>query len=227
MKIHGNTIFGVIWKEKEYEKIEYKKEKLHRCNQEIKNCDIARKGDIMLNLTYVGESNIHKIEFNRNSEHIVSIKGSLPAQTNGFILSREGKKDNWDYKDFTTVYRELDGEIQFSNDGSIYVEPIPKVGFYTNGGGTLEGETVQEAKNYEELVIPTPVAGENYEFTHWSPEIPLSGEIEGNKSFAAVFVSTLPPPEPVPTLEERVATVEENNAMLTECVLEMSGVIYA
>lgn len=181
----------------------------------------------MLNLIYVGENIIHRIEFNRVNDHIVSVKGSLPAQTNGFKLSREEKNDNWDYKDYTTIYRELDGEIQFSNDGTIYVEPIPKVNFHTNGGGTLDGETVQEVKNYEELAVPTPVAGEDYEFIHWNPEIPESGEIEGNKSFTAVFVSTLPPPEPVPTLEERVAAVEENNAMLTECVLEMSGVIYA
>lgn len=175
----------------------------------------------MLNLTYVGESIIHKIEFNRKSNHIVSIKGFLPAQTNGFKLSREGKNDNWDYKDYKSIYRELDGEIQFSNDGSVYVEPIPKVSFCTNGGGTLEGETLQEVYTYEELVIPTPVAGENYEFTQWSPEIPLSGEIDGNKSFTAVFVSTLPPgpePEPTPTLEERVATLESdvkniNNAL--------------
>ena len=172
----------------------------------------------MLNLIYVGENIIHRIEFNRVNDHIVSVKGSLPAQTNGFKLSREGKNDNWDYKDYTTIYRELDGEIQFSNDGSVYVEPIPKVSFYTNGGGSLEGETVQEVKNYEELVVPTPVAGENYEFTQWSPEIPLSGEIDGNKSFTAVFISTLPPPEPVPTVEERIAVLEENNAMLTETV---------
>ena len=166
----------------------------------------------MLNLIYVGENTIHNIEFKRVNDHIVSVKGSLPAQTNGFKLSREGKKDNWDYKDYTTIYRELDGEIQFSNDGSVYVEPVPKVSFYTNGGGSLEGETVQEVKNYEELVIPTTVAGENYEFTQWSPEIPLSGEIEGNKSFTAIFTSTLPTPEPeiTPTLEERVATLESD-----------------
>lgn len=164
----------------------------------------------MLNLTYVGESTIHKIEFNRNSEHVVSIKGTLPAQTNGFILSREGKRDDWDYKDYTTIYRELEGEIQFSNDESVYVEPIPKVNFYTSGGGTLEGETVQEVKNYEDLDIPTPVASENYEFTGWSPEIPESGKIDGNKSYTAIFVSTLPLPEPEPTLEERVATLESD-----------------
>ena len=31
----------------------------------------------------------------------------------------------WDYSAFTTVYRELDGVVQFSNDGSIYVPPAP------------------------------------------------------------------------------------------------------
>ena len=181
----------------------------------------------MLDMNYAGENTIHKIEFDKKSNHVVGTKGSLPAKTKGFVLSREGKKDNWDYKDYTTIYRQMDGEIQFSNDGSVYVEPVPKVSFQTNGGGTLEGETVQEAKNYEDLVIPAPVASENYEFTGWNPEIPESGEVACDESFTAVFVSTLPLPEPVPTLEERVTAVEENNAMLTECVLELSGVVYA
>lgn len=164
----------------------------------------------MLNLTYVGENIIHKIAFNRMSEHIVSIKGTLPAQTNGFLLSREGKTDDWEYKDYITIYRELEGEIQFSNDGSVYVEPVPQVTFYTNGGGTLEGETVQEVHNYEELVIPIPAANENYEFTKWEPEIPESGELDGSRSFTAIFTSTLPEPEPEPTLEERVTTLESD-----------------
>ena len=181
----------------------------------------------MLDLTYVGESSKHKIEFKKLSEHIVSVKGNLKAKTKGFTLSREGKNDSWDYKDYTTIYRELDGEVQFSNDGSIWVKPLPKVNFYTNGGGTLEGETLQEVYTYEELVIPTPIASEDYEFTQWEPEIPTSGEIDCDKSYAAVFVSTLPPPEPEPTLEDRVAGVEMETAMLTECVLEMSSVIYA
>ena len=175
----------------------------------------------MLNLTYVGENTVHKIEFDRNSEHIVSVKGSLPAKTNGFILSREGKRDNWDYKDYTTIYRELDGEIQFSNDGTVWVKPKMKINFYTNDGGTLEGETVQEVYNYEELVIPTPVADENYEFTGWSPEIPESGEIDVNKSYTAIFTSTLPPEpetEPIPTIEERVATLENDVQLINNAL---------
>ena len=174
----------------------------------------------MLDLTYVGESSKYKINFKRMNKNVVSVKGILPAQTNGFVLSREGKEDNWEYKDYTTIYRELDGEIQFSNDGSIWVKPLPKVNFYTNGGGTLEGETLQEVYKYEELVIPTPVPNEDYEFTGWSPAIPESGEIEGNKSYTAVFVSTIPQPEPepAPTIEDRVTTLEKDVQLINNAL---------
>lgn len=182
----------------------------------------------MLNLTYVGENTIHKIEFNRKNSHIVSIKGNLPAKTKGFLLSREGKRDNWEYKDYTTIYRKLDGEIQFSNDGSVWVKPKMKVNFHTNGGGTLEGKTVQEVYNYEELVIPNPMAGENYEFTGWNPAIPESGEVEGNKSYTAVFTCTLPlepEPEPVPTLEEEVNLLKESVTTLEKDVRAINTVL--
>lgn len=168
----------------------------------------------MLNMTYVGENTIHKIEFNRKSRNIVSVKGNLPAQANGFVLSRENKKDKWDYKDYNTIYRVLEGEILFSNDGSVYVEPVLKVSFHTSGGGTLEGETTQEVKKFEELVIPTPVAGENYEFTRWSPEIPAEGNIESDKRFIACFTY-------VPPLEEvQEAKVMEMNAIQQQMIQE-------
>lgn len=168
----------------------------------------------MLNMTYVGENTIHKIEFDRKSRNIVSVKGILPAQANGFVLSRENKKDKWDYKDYNTIYRVLDGEILFSNDGSVYVEPVLKVSFHTSGGGTLDGEITQEVKKFEELVIPTPVAGENYEFARWSPEIPAEGNIESDKRFIALFTY-------VPPLEEvQEAKVIEMNAIQQQMIQE-------
>ena len=36
-----------------------------------------------------------------------------------------------------------------------------------------------------------------------------------------------PVPDPQPTQEERIAQLEQQNAMLTECILEMSGMLYA
>lgn len=183
----------------------------------------------MLIMKYIGQETTYKVSFSKISENVVQLEGNFPAKTNGFILSRIGNPDAFtgDYSDYTTVYRELDGAVLFSNDGSIWIEPIPKVTFSAGVGGMLDGIIEQEAKDYSELVIPTPVPDENYEFVGWNQDIPTEGKIENNISFYATFKSLLPPPEPVPSIEERVTAVEEQNAMLTSCVLEMSEVIYA
>lgn len=164
--------------------------------------------------------------------NIVTLKfvDEVVVNTNGFRCYLD-KKCEYDisgssYENFNTVYKndeetEKYNGYQLSNDGSVWVKPYAKVVFNASFGGTLEGKTMQEVYNYEDLVIPTPVANEYYEFTEWSPEILENGEIEGNKTFTAIFTSTLPPtpePEPQPTLEERVTMLEENDIMLTETV---------
>lgn len=152
---------------------------------------------------------------------------NVPVNTNGFRCYKD-KEMNYclsgdSYIGFTTLYRndEVTNQYngyQLSNDGTIWVKPYAKVNFNASVGGYLDGATTQEVYNYEDLVIPTPIADEDYEFTHWTPEIPTEGEIDGNKSYTAVFVSTLPPPEPTPSLDERVTAVEEQNVMLSMTV---------
>ena len=124
-----------------------------------------------------------------------------------------------DYSEYTTVYREIDGGVIFSNDGSEYAEPIPVVNFYTNGGGVLDGAVMQEVSTYEDLIAPTPIPNENYEFSGWNPEIPLSGEITENISFNAIFTSTLPQPDPEPTLEERVTVLEKDVQSINDTII--------
>ena len=80
----------------------------------------------MLKFQYINDSEVYLIEFDSITQNIVQIKGDFPIKTNGFTLSREGKEDNWNYSDYTTVYREIDGGVQFSNNGSVYVEPEPE-----------------------------------------------------------------------------------------------------
>lgn len=45
--------------------------------------------------------------------------------------------------------------------------------------------------------------------------------------FTAREVPEMPVPEPEPTTEERIAELEQQNAVLMECLLEMSEVVYA
>lgn len=176
----------------------------------------------MLNLRYIGEETDYSVNFKSINENVVEVTGeNLPEKETGFIVTRIGDPSAFtgDYSEHKTIYREVEGGFQYSNDGSVYIEPLPKVYFYTNGGGTLEGETMQEVKNYEELSIPTPKANENFEFTEWIPEIPESGAIEEIQYFTAIFTSTLPQPDPEPPLREVVENIEEE---LTNTQLAMT-----
>lgn len=76
-----------------------------------------------MKLKYQNEETTHDVEFKKISKNIVEIIGDFPIKTNGFTLSRNDKDDKWDYSSFTTVYKVFENCVQFSNDGSVYVEP--------------------------------------------------------------------------------------------------------
>lgn len=77
----------------------------------------------MLTMKYIGCRKKYDIKFERISANIVQLLGDFPAMDKGFTLSRIGKDDSWSYAEFTTIYRKIDGGIQFSNNGSVWVEP--------------------------------------------------------------------------------------------------------
>lgn len=78
----------------------------------------------MLNLQYVGDTTKYPVTFRRISDHVVQVTGKIPVKLSGFTLSRL-VPDNWrpDYSRYNTVYREINGGVQFSDDGSVYVAP--------------------------------------------------------------------------------------------------------
>lgn len=78
----------------------------------------------MIQLTYIGEKSQYDISFKKINQHILQITGDFPVKEKGFILSRDGHNDNWDYSQFKTIYREIEGGAQFSDDGSVYTAPV-------------------------------------------------------------------------------------------------------
>ena len=77
-------------------------------------------------LKYVGEKNSYEVSFKRVNPHIVQITSTdeFPVKTKGFTCFRDGVKDDeWDYKRYKTVYRRIEGGVQFSDDESVYAEP--------------------------------------------------------------------------------------------------------
>lgn len=77
-----------------------------------------------MKLQYNSDNSTYEVDFKKVSKNIVEITGDFPVKECGFTLSRTEKNDNWDYSAYTTIYREVECGVQFSNDGSVYIEPI-------------------------------------------------------------------------------------------------------
>ena len=110
----------------------------------------------MLELKYLNSSENYQVNFTKKTNNICELIGNFPIKTDGFLLSREKTNDNWDYSDYTTVYRVIEGGVQFSNDGSVYVEPEPYV-------PTLE--EVQERKVAEMNTIQQAIIAQGIDVT--------------------------------------------------------------
>lgn len=83
------------------------------------------------------------------------------------------------------------------------------------------------ANPYEDYaVVPDEMVTEIME-TRGFCDIVLNEEGTEVVSFTAREIPEMPVPTPEPTAEERIAELEAQNAMLMECVLEMSEVVYA
>lgn len=120
--------------------------------------------------------NIYRVEFAQSSEHTVKLTSpqTLPEDTSGFFLSREGMGDRWNYSSFKTIYRKYSkNEIEFSNDGSVYVPPVHDVIVQAifNDGNDVYGfrpdeVAVQMYKNGKKTAIATLKASKKYKATY-------------------------------------------------------------
>lgn len=77
----------------------------------------------MLIMKYIGQTAMYSVDFDIVAPNIIKLQGDFPVCEFGFVLSRPGMDDNWEYPDFKTVYKQVDGGVMFSNDGSVYIEP--------------------------------------------------------------------------------------------------------
>ena len=132
----------------------------------------------MLIMKYEGLKTEYAAAFSRISDHVIQLLGDFPAKAKRFTLSREGKEDNWDYSAFNTIYREIDGGVQFSDDGSVYVappvpEPEPEPEPYV--------PTLEEVKEYKKQEIMSTyqmvkTAGFDIELSSGTEHFPLTDE---------------------------------------------------
>lgn len=76
----------------------------------------------MIKIKFNNKENFEEVEFSRN-ENIITLKGITEVNNSGFKTYRMSGEQLGDFSDYTTTYILLDDEVQYSNDGSIWVEP--------------------------------------------------------------------------------------------------------
>jgi hypothetical protein len=109
-------------------------------------------------------------------------------------------EDGCEFKGWT---QEIPSEGEINSDITLYAVVEDKnIYFNTTVGGSLQGNTKQTVSNYDELVVPTPIADDGYEFVKWMPEIPENGQVNiNNTNFCALFESNI---------VKRLATLESD-----------------
>ena len=78
----------------------------------------------MIKIKFNNKENFEEVKFSRN-ENIITLKGINEENNSGFKTYSMSGEQLGDFSDYTTTYRILDGEVQYSNDGSVWVEPTP------------------------------------------------------------------------------------------------------
>lgn len=120
------------------------------------------------------------MSFNIINKNIVQIIGGMPIKTDGFVLTRIGdpRAFRGDYSAYTTVYRKIEGGVQFSNDGSEYVappepEPVPEPKPYVPTLEEVKAAKEQEIMSAYQMV---KAAGVDVEISTGTEHFPLTDE---------------------------------------------------
>lgn len=170
----------------------------------------------MLSLNYVGECDSYEVEFDRN-EHVVTLKGDFPIKTTGFYLSQPGKINDLNYTAFKTVYRVIAGGVQFSDDGSVWVEPTRDVTVQAvwDDHGDIEGlrpESVAVTVNGNVVMLEADAWSTTYENIKDSEVIKVTdaADIAGYDKTVSDTTVTYHHEyiDPTPSLEERLNDLE-------------------
>lgn len=76
----------------------------------------------MIKIKFNNKTTFEEVEFSR-TENTVTLKGITEENISGFLTYRMSGEQLGDFSDFTTVYRKGENFIEYSNDGSVCVEP--------------------------------------------------------------------------------------------------------
>lgn len=93
-----------------------------------------------MKLIYAGTSTQYEVELTAIKSNVIQVIGSLPMKEKGFkIIDNEGNE--YDYSAFKTLYKNVEGGYQYSNDGEVWTEPTKEVivSIQWDDDGNMEG----------------------------------------------------------------------------------------
>lgn len=111
----------------------------------------------MLILRYKNLKTPYEVDFSRISRNVVQVLGDVSEKLAGFDLYRpDGITLLGDYAAYKTVYRKVDGGLQYSDDGSVYPEvpqPAPEKTLVQRMAELEAGQEIQDGAIAELAVI--------------------------------------------------------------------------
>ena len=108
----------------------------------------------MIKIKYNNKKSFEEVTFSKLG-NIVTIKGAS-ENNSGFKTYRMSGEQLGDFSDYTTTYRLLDGEVQYSNDGNVYVEPdVPETPEQPSDPRPTQLDRIEAQALYTALITDT------------------------------------------------------------------------
>ena len=111
----------------------------------------------MIKIKYNSSNVFEEVTFSRLSNNIVSLKGTTENNT-GFTTYKMSGEKLGDLSDFTTTYRIIGDEVQYSNDGSVWVDN--KHNEQTEPAEPTWQESIEAQVLYTAMMTNTLIEGE-------------------------------------------------------------------
>lgn len=185
-----------------------------------------------MKLTYIGEAISYDVEVSAIKDNVVQVVGNgLMMRETGFTLS-DGVNE-YDYSAYNTLYKTVDRGYQYSNDGSVWVEPTKSVtveAVWSDGGNdrgtrpssvkvsvfdnetSIGSVTLNPKNNWTKVYENVP---ESHTYSITAPNVDgYTKEVEDTM----VIYSVQPPYEP---------SVTEQLSELTDMVIDLDERVYA
>jgi len=104
----------------------------------------------MIKIKFNNDETFYPCGFSRINDHVVALAGDLPRNTSGFTTYKYADEMQLgDFSDYATIYKDLEDSILFSNDGSVYTEPIIVEQEYDSHMYTPTLDDVKQSKHNE------------------------------------------------------------------------------